>query len=151
MNKPIAHTLTRPIRDGADLAPLLVLMQRRAMPYTVTIKDGLPRSTDQNRLQRLWCSEVSEQLGDRTPEQVRGYMKLHHGVPIRREDPEYDAIYRERIIHLPYEAKLALMMEPLDMPVSRDMTRKQLTRYLDAVYADFAAQGVVLTIPEPKR
>lgn len=139
------------IQSDGDLRMLLLRLQSRKLPFTVTVRDGLPRTTRQNSLQRLWCSEVSEQLGDRTPEQVRGYMKLHHGVPIRREDPEYDAIYRARIIHLPYEAKLALMMEPLDLPVSRDMTRKQLTRYLDAVYADFAAQGVVLTIPEPKR
>ena len=28
------------------------------------------------------------------------------------------------------------------------MTRKQLSRYLDAVMGDFTRQGVVLTIPE---
>jgi len=28
------------------------------------------------------------------------------------------------------------------------MTRDQLTRYLDAVFADFTKQGVVLTMPE---
>ena len=138
----------RPIRDDADLVSLSALMERRARPFTVTIKDGLPRSTHQNRLQRKWCTEVSEQLGDRTPEQVRGYMKLHHGIPIRREDPEFDAAYRDRIIGLTYEMKMALMMEPFDLAVTRDMTRKQLSRYLDAVMGDFTQQGVVLTMPE---
>lgn len=142
---------TRPIRDDADLESAAALMRNRAKPFTLTIKEGLPRSTDQNRLQRKWCQEVSEQLGDRTPEEVRGYMKLHHGVPIRREEPEYDAVYREKVIHLPYPLKLALMMEPFDMAVTRDMNRKQLTRYLDAVMSDFTAQGVRLTMPEPKR
>ncbi len=53
-----------------------------------------------------------QQLGDRTPEEVRGCCKLHHGISIRREEPEYDAAYRARVIGLTYEIKLALMMEP---------------------------------------
>ena len=119
-------------------------------PCTVSIRAGVGRSLAQNRLAQQWAADVSAQLGDRTPEEARGYFKLHHGVPIRREDPEYDAIYRARIIHLPYEAKLALMMEPLDLPVTRRMTTAQLTRYLDAIHAHYSAQGVVLTQPEDR-
>ena len=61
----------------------------------------------------------------------------------------HDAIHR--IIGLTYEMKMALMMEPFDLAVTRDMTRKQLSRYLDAVMGDFTQQGVVLTMPEEGR
>lgn len=136
------------IQSDSDLRLLALRLENRKKPFTVSVRDGMPRTTRQNALQRKWCTEVSEQLGDRTPEQVRGYMKLHHGIPIRREDPEFDAAYRDRIIGLTYEMKMALMMEPFDLAVTRDMTRKQLSRYLDAVMGDFTQQGVVLTMPE---
>lgn len=143
--------LTRPVQSDADLHRLQALLANRVQPFTVTVREGLPRSTPQNRLQQQWCKDVATQLGDRTPEEVRGYCKLHFGVPIRREEPEYDAAYRADVLGLPYERKLRLMMEPFDLAVTRDMTTKQLTRYLDAMQAHFSAQGVILTDPEARK
>lgn len=117
-------------------------------PCTVSIRKGAGRSGAQNRLAQQWASDVSAQLGDRTPEEARGYFKLHHGVPIRREDAAFAAVYDTRVRPLPYEDKLALMMEPLDMAVTRDMTVKELTRYLDSIQREFSAMGVRLTDPD---
>ena len=92
-------------------------------PCTVSIRKGAGRTNPQNRLAQQWASDVSVQLGDRTPEEVRGYFKLHHGVPIRREDEAFAAAYDRTIRPLPYKAKLDCMMVPIDMPVTRDMTK----------------------------
>jgi hypothetical protein len=48
---------------------------------------------------------------------------------------------------LPYTQKLALMMEPLDFPITRLMTTKQATAYLDGVHRHFSEKGIVLTDP----
>lgn len=142
---------TRTIRTQGDIAGLAALLAARELPVTVTVTKGRVRTSRQNRLQRQWCNEVAAQLGDLTAEEVRGEMKLRFGVPIlRAEDEAFAAAYDERVKPLPYEAKLALMMEPLDLPVTRRMTTAQLTRYLDAIHAHYSAQGVVLTQPEER-
>ena len=48
---------------------------------------------------------------------------------------------------LPYEQKLALMMEPLDFPILRLMTTKQATAYLDAIHRHFSQKAIALTDP----
>jgi hypothetical protein len=128
---------------------LVKFIAGKKVPFTVTLTDGKHRTTDQNRLQRLWVMEISAQLGDRTPEEVRGEMKLTFGVPIlRAENEAFRARYDEIVKPLPYEAKLKLMMEPFDFGVTRIMTTRQKTAYLDAVHRHFSEQGVILTNPE---
>lgn len=134
-----------------DVATVAIRAEWVGYPCTVSIRAGVGRSLAQNRLAQQWAADVSAQMGDRTPEEVRGYFKLHHGVAIRREDPNYAAVYDARIKPLPYEAKLALMMAPIDLPVSRDMTVKELTRYLDSIQREFAPMGVSLTDPDDLR
>jgi len=104
------------------------------------------RSLDQNRLQRRWCNEISEQLGDQTPEEVRGFTKLTVGVPImREEDDEFCEKYDRIIKPHTYEQKLEMMMEPLDFPITRLMTVKQKTRYLDGMAKYWTQHGVRLS------
>ncbi|MDF3606283.1 hypothetical protein PE067_09145 [Paracoccus sp. DMF-8] len=147
----MSEAVTRPIKHEADAVSVCALIGNRTPPFTVTISDGLPRSNDQNHLQRLWCKEVAAQMGDRTAEEVRGHCKLHFGVPIMRRDHEGFAEKYDRIIKpLPYETKLEMMMEPLDFPVTRLMSRKQKTEYLDAFHAYWSQQGCVLTMPKEK-
>ena len=49
---------------------------------------------------------------------------------------------------LPYEVKLSCMMEPIDMPVTRRMSKDAKTEYLDEMARHWSAQGVRLTDPE---
>jgi hypothetical protein len=140
---------TRVIRNHDDMQALARLLNARSLPVTVTIVQGQPRSADQNRLQRKWCQEIAEQLGDRTAEEIRGDAKLRFGVPIlRAENAEFCEKYDRLIKPRPYAEKLELMMEPLDFPVTRLMTTKQKAAYLDQFAAFYARQGVRLTIPE---
>jgi len=139
---------TRFVETEADRRMLFRFIESQALPLTVSIGKGGKRSLKQNKLQRQWVNEIAEQLGDQTPEEVRGYCKLTIGVPILRAEHDafrerYDAIVRP----LPYEQKLALMMEPLDFPISRLMTTKQATAYLDGIHRHFSEKGIVLTDP----
>ena len=125
------------------------LIENRPVPFTLSLTDGKHRTTAQNRLQRLWMNEIAEQRGDMKPEEVRAYCKLTIGVPILRSQNEAFRIrYDEILKPLSYEQKLAIMAEPLDLPVTRLMTTKQKTEYLDGIAKHFAEQGVVLTMPE---
>lgn len=128
---------------------LVKYIMGKKLPITVSIADGKHRTNDQNKLQRLWMVEISSQLGDQTPEEVRGYCKLHFGVPIlRNENDVFKAEYDAVIMPLPYEHKLKLMMVPFDFGVTRIMNTRQKTEYLDAVHSHFSEQGVIMTNPE---
>jgi len=138
----------RLIEDEHNRKLLIKFIEQQKLPFVITITQGRRRSVEQNKLQRLWMNEIAEQLGDQTPEQVRGYCKLTIGVPIMRAESETFREAYDRVLKpLLYEQKMALMMEPLDLPVTRIMTSKQKTEYLDQVYRHFLDKGVVLTIP----
>ena len=140
---------TRVISNEVDRDALLRWIKTHKTPFTVNLSKGKRRSVEQNRLQRLLLNEISEQLGDQTPEEVRAYCKLTLGVPIlRAEDEGFAESYDRNVKPLPYEQKLALMAEPLDLPVTRLMTTGQKTLYLEAIYKHFGEQGVVMTQPE---
>ena len=141
--------VTRIIRDAADLSLLWKFVRSKPLPFTVVISDGVKRTNPQNRLQRLWCKEAADQLGDETAEEKRGYCKLHFGVAILKNvDDEFAAIYDKHIRPNSYESKLAMMQVPIDMPVTSRMKVAQKKEYLDAVYQHFTALGVKLTDPE---
>ena len=128
------------------------LVEGQALPFTASLSSGKSRTWIQNKLQRKWMTEISEQLGDRTPEEVRAYCKLTLGVPIlRAENDDFCEKYDRIIRPLDYDVKLELMAEPMDFPVSRLMSTKQFTEYLDRVFRHFSEQGVILTIPDDAR
>jgi hypothetical protein len=109
---------------------------------------GRERSLEQNRLQHLWHKEASQQLQNGSAKDMRAFAKLHIGVPILcAEDAEFKAEYDRVIGPLPYETKLALMVEPFDFPVTRLMKKRQKSDYLEALKEHYESQGVQLTIP----
>lgn len=127
---------------------LIRLVQEQKLPFSATVTKGRKRSIEQNRLQILWVNEVADQLGDQTAEEVRGFCKLTMGVPIlRAENPDFREKYDRIIRPHAYEDKLAMMMEPLDFPVTRLMKSGQKTRYLDEMCRFWSAKGMFLTDP----
>jgi hypothetical protein len=143
---------TRIIRDEQDRKILIKLIMSQKLPFVAKVERGGIRSIEQNKLQRLWINEIAEQLGDRTAEEVRGECKLTIGVPIlRAQNDDFRRLYDTIIRPLTYEQKLACMMVPLDLPVTRIMTTKMKTEYLEQIYRQYAEMGVVLTIPPDKR
>ncbi len=135
---------TRTIETPQDFQGLCTLLGGYSYPYTVSIAKGKKRSTEQNRLQRSLLAEAAEQLDQfEDVEHARGYAKLHFGVPIMREENEAFRMDYDRVIKpLPYDCKIIAMQTPLDLPVTRLMTVKQKTRYLDDMQRHFAEQGV---------
>lgn len=139
---------TYAIKTEGDRQRVIKAVQSRGLPATVTINKGLPRSAEQNKLQRKWMTEAEEQ-GDQTSEEYRAYCKLHFGVPIMRQQSEEFREKYDRIIRpLPYTQKLELMAVPFDFPVTRIMTMKNEKKYLDQVYLFFTGQGMILTNPD---
>lgn len=119
-------------------------------PLVVTWREGDDRSKAQNRLAFKWYKQIADQMGDREAWQVRAHCKLEHGVRMLvTENEDFRTKWHDMIMdRFTYEEKLKLMVEPWDFPVSRIMGVKQMTRYLDAIYNEFTALGVRLTLPE---
>jgi hypothetical protein len=142
----------RVITTEHELRLWIRFLEGKKLPLTVSASDGRHRSVEQNKLQRLWCNEVAEQLGDHTPEEVRAISKLEVGVPIlRAEDDEFREAYDGAIKGLPYEVKIACMKEPIDFPVTRRMNVTQKKRFLDEMHRYWSEKGVQLTDPNPMR
>lgn len=98
------------------------------------------RTLAQNALQRKWLADAQSQ-GDQTAEEYRAFCKLTIGVPIlRAENAEFKAKYDEIVKPLSYEQKLAIMAEPLDLPVTRLMTKRQKMAYLNQMYEYFTGE-----------
>jgi hypothetical protein len=106
------------------------------------------RTLAQNKLSFKWYSRIAEEFRDRTVDEVRAECKLTLGVPIRREDEKFRIVYDEHVRPLPYETKIAYMVEPIDFPITRDMGVKTMSRYLESVEKTYAMQGIILPRPE---
>lgn len=105
------------------------------------------RTITQNALSFIWYRDAADQ-GDMTSDDQRAYCKAHIGLEILFEEkPELREKYRSVLGGLSYEQKLACMIEPFDLPVTRMMTKKGMTKYLNAVYTHFTGQGMQLTVP----
>lgn len=140
---------SRILNNAQDLHDFNTFLANLKPPITVSWVLGRDRTGQQNRLQRMWCNEVSTQLGDQTPEEVRGFCKLTMGVPIlRAEDEAFCAAYDKVVMPLPYEDKLACMMEPIDFPVTRRMKVAQHVRFLDEMHRYWSERGLRLTDPD---
>lgn len=106
------------------------------------------RSPAQNRLSFLWYKEAAEQRKDDTREGYRAFCKLCIGIPILREKEEYRERYDKFLRPLTYEQKIAMMIDPFNLPVTSIMSVKEKGRYLDAIYIHFTSLGVKLSVPE---
>lgn len=140
----MAHRI---IENEADLDDLSRFLGNLKLPVTVEWVQGRDRSRDQNALQWLWATEVAEQFGDRTSDEVQRAWKLHHGVPILREDSaEFREVYDRAIRPLPYELKVEAMRF---IPVTSEMKVRQMVRYLDAIQRECLENGLKITDPDP--
>lgn len=111
----------------------------------LNIKAGVDRSLPQNAITHVWYEQIARELREDDALGWKCYCKLHHGVPIlRAEDDEFRSTYDSVIKPLTYEQKLLAMR---CWPVTSIMTKEQLSKFAEAVQADFAKRGVVLEFP----
>jgi len=112
----------------------------------LSIKMGKDRSLDQNALSFAWYDQLARELREDNVQGWRAYCKLHHGIPIlRNDDEEFRAFYDKVLKGMDYETKLTAMEY---VPVTSIMTKSQLSRYLEEVQKDFQKRGVMLEFPD---
>lgn len=139
---------TRIIRQPEHVDALCDLLRGRKMPLTVSWSQGAPRSDSQNRLAQRWFTDISRQLGDMTHEEVRAMCKHDFGVPILlAENEAFRVSYSRTMDRLPREQRLEAI-RAFDLPVTRLMTVKQMTAFMDEVQRFWTTHGVRLTDPE---
>jgi hypothetical protein len=98
------------------------------------------RSRDQNALSHVWYVQISEELGEQTPEGVKAECKLNFGLPLMRSDESWNEI-GVMLDKIPYEKRLAYMRH---VALTSEMTVKQMTEYMAAVQRHYAERGVTL-------
>jgi len=139
------------LKNERGIEELVNLINQVELEYPIEVSIGEfkdSRSKAQNRLQHQWWKDAESQ-GDQKAWEYRAYCKLHFGIPIlRRDSREYRDAYDQVLRPLSYEHKLILMREPMDYPVTRAMTVKQHTEFLDMVKEHLNGLGFRLTDPE---
>jgi hypothetical protein len=111
----------------------------------VNVKTGKDRSLSQNAITHAWYEQLARELREESALGWKCYCKLHHGVPIlRSEDEEFRDAYDQVIKGLRYEQKLVAMRS---WPVTSLMNKEQLSKYAEAMQADFRERGVLLEFP----
>lgn len=107
----------------------------------VSLTTGRQRSLDQNSQAAVWYDQISTELREYTPAQVKAECKLRIGVPIlRRDDEEFRQMYDRVVKPHDYETKLKIMEW---MPVTSLMSTKQLSEYLEEMQRQYADRVVL--------
>ena len=104
----------------------------------MTLRLGKDRSLDINALSHVWYEQVSRELNEDLPIQVKAFCKLTYGVPILlAQDRQFQAFYAHTIEPLTYEQQLWIMEKDF-CPVTSRMTTTQMKQYMDDVQAAYA-------------
>jgi len=143
-------TSKRILNTPRDTAQLISDIKGMELPLTIAIKDGADRTLAQNRLVNGWYADAANWLGDIEAWQVRAECKLNIGVKmlVTEDDTFREKWHRMIMDRYTYEEKLEFMSEPWDFPVTRLMSKPQMSRYMNAVWDKYRPQGVPLTDPE---
>lgn len=137
----------RYINNEFSRSQLVIYIDQQKLPFTVTIADASKRSVEQNRLLWLWFGEIAAQTGH-TASEIQAYCKLCIGVPLLREQNErFRELYDRILKPLSKQDKLALMGEPMALPVTSMMSVKQFSEYLERVFEHYKSKGFELTEP----
>lgn len=139
---------TKIIREPAHIDALVKLLRERKLPLTVSWVQGASKTDAQNKLAQRWFTDIARQLGDTTHEDVRADCKVTFGVPILcAENDAFQQSWAETFAPLSYEG-VRKAVKNLDVPVTRLMTLKQMTAFMDAMQAHWSGMGLYLTDPE---
>lgn len=145
------HIIRHTVQSSDDLVRLYQRIADMPHPFTVKIAQGLPpskRTDAMNRTIHGWFAEIAQHFGDRSPSEVKAECNLVYGVPILlRDDQEWSACFGYIFDALNAEVKKKAI-RILDIPITRNMTVKQLCEYMDQMQRDYLSQGVRLTDPE---
>tara|TARA_R110000737_G_scaffold317355_1_gene327970 strand:- start:108 stop:554 length:447 start_codon:yes stop_codon:yes gene_type:complete len=138
----------RQLNEPRDMAALFQDMKSIPYPFVVTVRQGADRTLAQNRLLHRWFTEIAQHYGDRTEAEVKAQCNLQYGRPILMQDnDEWSAAFSFVFDALNLPSKLKAI-RVLDVPFTRIMGVRQLTKYMKQMSLDYRDEGVVLTDPE---
>lgn len=141
--------VTKVLRSADDLPALSRFIEARGkFPLTITIENGALRSHSQNRLAQRWNADIARQRGDTDFESVRAFNKVVIGAPILLEGNDAFRVQWERVLGpLSYEERLEAVKQ-FDLPITRLMSAKQMSAYMDSVQQYWTEKGFWLTSPD---
>lgn len=137
----------RVIQSPDDYGRLQAFLANMPMPYTLTVSQGKGRTLSQNSLLHKWFGEIAKQRGDMSMTDIKGQAHRKFGLAIRLRDEQFAYVWRRCSLGMNYEQQCKLLASGI-LSVSSAMTVKELTEYMDAMAADYRAEGVFLTDPE---
>lgn len=140
--------MIRTIENTRQLFALVAELGSQAFPFTVTVSKDKRRSNAMNRTIHKWFGEIAKHYGDRSTADVKAECNLTYGVPLKRRDDEEWASAFGYIFDSLNQPSKVKALRVLDIPVTRDMTVKQLCEYMDQMSHDYREAGVFLTDPE---
>ena len=143
--------MIRTVENPRQMDALLKELRELPWPFTAIIGKDKRRSNAMNRTIHKWFAEVAKHYGDRSEAEVKAECNLIYGVPIkRRDDEEWASAFGYLFDSLNRPSKIKAI-RVLDVPVTRDMTVRQLGEYMDQMSRDYRSEGVYLTDPELQR
>lgn len=139
------------IHNETHLANAMLILSKSKLPVVVSIEDfHVDRSLPLNSLSHAWYSQISRTTKEDMPAQVKGFCKLHFGVPIlRAESAEFCETYDRIIKPMAYETKLDIMSQPDWFPITSLMDNAQFIHYLEDIQKHYAATVQLVFPNEP--
>lgn len=115
---------------------------------TLSVRPGLDRSAEQNRLWQAMYKRIAQSTEQGEPKEIWAYCKLMMGVPIlRRDDERFAAGWDRYFAERPFSEMLFLMganplFGPDGFPVTRLFGTKQGVEYTEAILEYYEPKGV---------
>ena len=148
MTEKIVHS----IKSQEDAAQMIRDLALDGTNWIVKVeRQSKRRSLDQNALSHQWYADIARQREDMTVSEIRAECKLTCGVPIlRRDNEKFRETYDRCLADRSYEAQMEFI-EFTELPVTRLMSKKQLSEYMDKISAICRSRGIVLTHPDDQQ
>jgi hypothetical protein len=103
------------------------------------------RSIQQNSISHAWYAQAAREGQEYDAGEIKRLCKWHYGIPLLREDEDFNEWCANVLDGMDYEKKVAAMEY---ITVTSEMTTKQFSAYLEAVQRHFAMKGIELKFPE---
>lgn len=135
------------VESPADLVGLFARLGDMPQPFNVTVKHGAgeKRSMSQNGLFHAWMGQIAKHTHD-DPASVKADCHIQWGIPIFRAEDEQYAAFIESALGGKTRAVVKEMIMKGYIPCTSLMEKGTLSRYMDAVWREYA-QHVKLMDP----
>lgn len=137
----------RTLQTPHDRARFITDLKAMNLPLRVATQEGDDRSPSQNATLHMWFGEIARQKEGETSITVKGMCHRKYGLAIRLRDDKFSWIWERTGAAMGYEKQCALLASGI-LSVSSQMTKPELSEYLEAMATDYRADGYRLTDPE---